>query len=296
MGICNGRTVIITGAGGGLGREYALAFAAEGAAVVVNDIRHDAAQAVCDEIAERNGSGGARALANADDITRIDTAQRIVDAAREAFGDVHVLVNNAGICRDRMFASMTEADWDDVMRVHLRGHFCLSNVLARAWRDAAKAGAPVDARIVNTSSGAGLQGSIGQSNYGAAKAGIAALTLMQAVELQRYGVRVNALAPAARTSMTEGVFADMMKKPEDGGFDYFDPANVAPLVVWLGSPLSADVTGQVFEVAGGMIAVAEGWRTGPSVDRGARWAPAEIGPAVARLLGEARPAQRVYGS
>ncbi|AOI88375.1 short-chain dehydrogenase [Burkholderia pseudomultivorans] len=296
MGICNGRTVIITGAGGGLGREYALAFAAEGAAVVVNDIRHDAAQAVCDEIAERSGSGGARALANADDITRIDTAQRIVDAAREAFGDVHVLVNNAGICRDRMFASMTEADWDDVMRVHLRGHFCLSNVLARAWRDAAKAGAPVDARIVNTSSGAGLQGSIGQSNYGAAKAGIAALTLMQAVELQRYGVRVNALAPAARTSMTEGVFADMMKKPEDGGFDYFDPANVAPLVVWLGSPLSADVTGQVFEVAGGMIAVAEGWRTGPSVDRGARWAPAEIGPAVARLLGEARPAQRVYGS
>ncbi|KWI56945.1 SDR family oxidoreductase [Burkholderia pseudomultivorans] len=296
MGICNGRTVIITGAGGGLGREYALAFAAEGAAVVVNDIRHDAAQAVCDEIAERSGSGGARALANADDITRIDTAQRIVDAAREAFGDVHVLVNNAGICRDRMFASMTEADWDDVMRVHLRGHFCLSNVLARAWRDAAKAGAPVDARIVNTSSGAGLQGSIGQSNYGAAKAGIAALTLMQAVELQRYGVRVNALAPAARTSMTEGVFADMMKKPEDGGFDYFDPANVAPLVVWLGSPLSADVTGQVFEVAGGMIAVAEGWRTGPSIDRGARWAPAEIGPAVARLLGEARPAQRVYGS
>ncbi|MDR8726306.1 SDR family oxidoreductase [Burkholderia pseudomultivorans] len=296
MGICNGRTVIITGAGGGLGREYALAFAAEGAAVVVNDIRHDAAQAVCDEIAERSGSGGGRALANADDITRVNTAQRIVDAAREAFGDVHVLVNNAGICRDKMFASMTEADWDDVMRVHLRGHFCLSNVLARVWRDAAKAGAPVDARIVNTSSGAGLQGSIGQSNYGAAKAGIAALTLMQAVELQRYGVRVNALAPAARTSMTEGVFAEMMKKPEDGGFDYFDPANVAPLVVWLGSPLSADVTGQLFEVAGGMIAVAEGWRTGPSVDRGARWAPAEIGPAISRLLADARPAQRVYGS
>ncbi|WP_241303582.1 SDR family oxidoreductase [Burkholderia stabilis] len=292
MGICNGRTVIITGAGGGLGREYALAFAAEGAAVVVNDIRHDAAQAVCDEIAQRGG----RALANSDDITRTDTAQRIVDASREAFGDVHVLVNNAGICRDKMFTSMTENDWDDVMRVHLRGHFCLSSVLARVWRDAAKAGQAVDARIVNTSSGAGLQGSIGQSNYGAAKAGIAALTLMQAAELQRYGVRVNALAPAARTSMTEGVFADMMKKPEDGGFDYFDPANVAPLVVWLGSALSADVTGQVFEVAGGMIAVAEGWRTGPSVDRGARWAAAEVGPAVAQLLADARPAQRVYGS
>ncbi|WP_334040319.1 SDR family oxidoreductase [Burkholderia ambifaria] len=292
MGICNGRTAIITGAGGGLGREYALAFAAEGAAVVVNDIRREAAQAVCDEISRHGG----RALANADDITQVDTAQRIVDAARDAFGDVHVLVNNAGICRDRMFTSMTETDWDDVMRVHLRGHFCLSSVLARVWRDAAKAGHPVDARIVNTSSGAGLQGSIGQSNYGVAKAGIAALTLMQAVELQRYGVRVNALAPAARTSMTEGVFADLMKQPADGGFDYFDPANVAPLVVWLGSALSADVTGQVFEVAGGMIAVAEGWRTGPSVDRGARWVPAEIGAAVARLLADARPAQRVYGS
>ena len=296
MGICNGRTVIITGAGGGLGREYARAFAAEGAAVVVNDIRHDAAQAVVDEIASRGKSGGDRALANADDITQVDTAQRIVDAAREAFGDVHVLVNNAGICRDKMFTSMTEQDWDDVMRVHLRGHFCLSSLLARAWRDAAKAGSPVDARIINTSSGAGLQGSIGQSNYGAAKAGIAALTLMQAAELHRYGVRVNALAPAARTSMTEGVFADMMKKPEDGGFDYFDPANVAPLVVWLGSALSADVTGQVFEAAGGVIAVAEGWRTGPRVDRGARWSAGEIGPAVARLLADARPAQPVYGS
>ncbi|MGU7768836.1 SDR family oxidoreductase [Burkholderia sp. MR1-5-21] len=292
MGICKGRTVIITGAGGGLGREYARAFAAEGAAVVVNDIRHDAAQAVCDDIARDGG----RALANSDDITRVDTAQRIVDAARDAFGDVHVLVNNAGICRDKMFTSMTEQDWDDVMRVHLRGHFCLSNLLARAWRDAAKAGGPVDARIINTSSGAGLQGSIGQSNYGAAKAGIAALTLMQAAELHRYGVRVNALAPAARTSMTEDVFADMMKKPVDGGFDYFDPANVAPLVVWLGSALSADVTGQVFEVAGGVIAVAEGWRTGPRVDRGARWAAGEVGPAVAQLLADARPAQRVYGS
>jgi NAD(P)-dependent dehydrogenase (short-subunit alcohol dehydrogenase family) len=291
MGICNDRTVIITGAGGGLGREYALAFAAEGAAVVVNDIRHDAAQAVCDEIAQAGG----RALANADDITRADTAQRIVDAAHEAFGEIHVLVNNAGICRDRMFASMTEDDWDDVMRVHLRGHFCLAQRLAREWREASKAGAAVDARIINTSSGAGLQGSIGQANYGAAKAAIAALTLMQAAELQRYGIRVNALAPAARTSMTEGVFADMMKKPADG-FDYFDPANVAPLVVWLGSAQSRDVTGQVFEAAGGMIAVAEGWRTGPQIDQGARWSVAEIGGAVAALIARREPAQRVYGS
>ncbi|MFM0395759.1 SDR family oxidoreductase [Paraburkholderia phytofirmans] len=291
MGICNGRTVIITGAGGGLGREYALTYAAEGAAVVVNDIRRDAAQAVCDEIARAGG----RALGNADDITRIDTAQRIVDAAHEAFGEVHVLVNNAGICRDRMFASMTEDDWDDVMRVHLRGHFCLAQLLAREWREASKAGAAVDARIINTSSGAGLQGSIGQANYGAAKAAIAALTLMQAAELQRYGIRVNALAPAARTSMTEGVFADVMKKPADG-FDYFDPANVAPLVVWLGSEHSRDVTGQVFEAAGGMIAVAEGWRTGPRIDHGARWNVAEIGGAVAALIAQREPAQRVYGS
>jgi NAD(P)-dependent dehydrogenase (short-subunit alcohol dehydrogenase family) len=291
MGICNGRTVIITGAGGGLGREYALAYAAEGAAVVVNDIRRDAAQAVCDEIARAGG----RALANADDITRIDTAQRIVDSAHEAFGEIHVLVNNAGICRDRMFASMTEDDWDDVMRVHLRGHFCVAQLLAREWREASKAGAVVDARIINTSSGAGLQGSIGQANYGAAKAAIAALTLMQAAELQRYGIRVNALAPAARTSMTEGVFADMMKRPADG-FDYFDPANVAPLVVWLGSEQSRDVTGQVFEAAGGMIAVAEGWRTGPRIDHGARWNVAEIGGAVAALIAQREPAQRVYGS
>ena len=171
----------------------------------------------------------------------------------------------------------------------------MAQLLAREWREASKVGAEVDARIVNTSSGAGLQGSIGQANYGAAKAAIAALTLMQAAELQRYGVRVNALAPAARTSMTEGVFADMMKKPADG-FDYFDPANVAPLVVWLGSAASREVTGQVFEAAGGMIAVAEGWRTGPSIDNGARWNVAQIGGAVAALVAQREPAQRVYGS
>ncbi len=291
MGICEGRTVIVTGAGAGLGRAYALALAAEGANVVVNDIRVEAAQAVCDEIA---GHGG-RALANADDITTLASAERIVGAARETFGAVHALVNNAGICRDRMFTSMTESDWDDVMRVHLRGHYCLAHLLARAWRDAAKAGETVDARIINTSSGAGLQGSIGQSNYGAAKAGIAALTLMQAAELQRYGVRVNALAPSARTSMTETVFADVMKKPENG-FDYFDPANVAPLVVWLASARSAHVTGQVFEVAGGSIAVAEGWRTGPSIENGARWEPAAVGAAIEQVLAQTRPAQKVYGS
>ncbi|SCB20624.1 SDR family oxidoreductase [Cupriavidus alkaliphilus] len=291
MGICDGRTVIITGAGGGLGRAYALAFGAEGANVVVNDIRRDAAEAVCAEIRAAGGS----ALASDDDITQIATAQRIVDAAVAAYGEVHVLINNAGICRDRMFVSLTESDWDEVMRVHLRGHFCLANLLARRWRDAAKAGRTVDARIINTSSGAGLQGSVGQSNYAAAKAGIAALTLVQAAELGRYGITANALAPAARTGMTEDVFADMMKAPE-GGFDYYDPANVAPLVVWLGSAGSAQVNGRMFEAAGGMVSVADGWRTGPKADKGGRWQPAEVGAAVAGLLAQAQPPQAVYGS
>ncbi|KJK19756.1 short-chain dehydrogenase [Burkholderiaceae bacterium 16] len=291
MGICDGRTVIITGAGGGLGRAYALAFAAEGASVVVNDIRREAAEAVCAEIRAQGG----QALASDDDITQLATARRIVDAALAAFGEVHVLVNNAGICRDRMFVSLSEADWDDVMRVHLRGHFCLANLLARRWRDAAKAGRPVDARIVNTSSGAGLQGSVGQSNYAAAKAGIATLTLVQAAELARYGITANALAPAARTGMTEGVFAEMMKAPAEG-FDYYDPANIAPLVAWLGSPASRHVTGRVFEAAGGMVAVADGWRTGASTDKGARWQAAELGGAIDALLARAEPAQRVYGT
>ena len=173
MSSCNNRVVVITGAGGGLGRAYALAFAAEGAKVVVNDINRDAAEAVVAQIREQDG----QAIANSNDITHYEDAGRIVAAALEAFGGLDVVVNNAGICRDRMFVSLTEADWDDVMRVHLRGHFCLANLLARRWRDAAKAGRAVDARIINTSSGAGLQGSVGQSNYAAAKAGIAALTL-----------------------------------------------------------------------------------------------------------------------
>ena len=291
MGICDGRTVLITGAGGGLGRAYALAFAAEGAAVVVNDIRREAAETVAAEI---TGAGG-RALANSGDITTMAGAQAIVDAAVAAFGEVHVLVNNAGVLRDRMFLSLSEDDWDAVMRVHLKGHFCLANVLGRRWRDAKKAGQPVDARIVNTSSGAGLQGSIGQSNYAAAKAGIAGLTLVQAAELARYGITVNCLAPAARTSMTESAMPDLVKKPESG-FDAWDPLNVASIVVWLGSAQSAHVTGRCFEAKGGELSIAEGWHTGAIVDKGARWQPAELGAVVDRLIAEGRPAQKVYGT
>lgn len=291
MGICDGRTVIITGAGGGLGRAYALAFAAEGANVVVNDIRRDAAEAVVKQIVDNGG----RALADSGDITTVAGAQGIVDAALSAFGEVHVLVNNAGVLRDRMFLSLSEEDWDTVMRVHLKGHFCLASVLGRRWRDASKAGKPVDARIINTSSGAGLQGSVAQSNYSAAKGGIATLTLVQAVEMKRYGITVNSLAPAARTAMTEGAMPDMVKKP-DSGFDVWDPMNVASIVVWLGSPLSSHVTGYCFEAKGGELSIAEGWHTGKITDKGARWEPAELTTVVDKLIAEGKPAQPVYGS
>lgn len=292
MGICDKRTVIVTGSGSGLGREYALLLAGEGANVIVNDIRNEAAAAVVKEIE----SAGGQALANSDDITSMDGAQRIVDAAVARFGDVQALVNNAGIVRDRMFASLSEEDWDQVIRVHLKGHFCLASILVRRWRDQVKNGQKVDARIVNTSSGAGLQGSVGQSNYAAAKGGIASLTLVQAAELGRYGITANALAPAARTGMTEKVFADVMKKPDGEAFDHFHPGNVAPLVVWLCSPLSAGVTGKVFEVEGGKLSVAGGWRTGRIRDKQARWQPAELTEVVQALIEEAPKPQKVYGT
>lgn len=290
-GICEGRVVIITGAGGGLGAAYAKAFAAEGAKVVVNDINPAAAQATVDAIK----ANGGQAIVNTSNITDYADSLNAVKQAVETFGDLHVVVNNAGICRDKMFASMTEADWDAVISVHLKGHFCISSHAVQYWRDQAKAGKKVDARIINTSSGAGLNGSVGQSNYAAAKGGIASLTLNQAAELRRYGITANALAPAARTGMTEQVFADMMKKPE-GGFDHYDPANVAPLVVWLGSAESAAITGRVFEVEGGKISIADGWRSTKGVDKGARWAPAEIAAAMDELLSKEVPAQKVYGS
>lgn len=292
MGICEGRSIIVTGAGAGLGRAHALALAAEGASVLVNDIKREAAEGVAEEIVKAGG----KAVANADDITTMSGAAAIVEQAAAAFGDVHGVVNNAGIVRDRMFASMSEEEWDLVIKVHLKGHFCITNLLVKRWRAQAKElGGKVDARIINTTSGAGLQGSVGQSNYGAAKGGIATLTLIQAAELGRYGITANALAPAARTGMTEPVFGELMKKPEDG-FDHYAPENVAPIVVWLCSADSADVTGRVFESEGGKISVADGWRTGEIRDRGARWEPADIGGAVRELIGAAPAPQKVYGT
>jgi len=205
------------------------------------------------------------------------------------------VVNNAGFVRDRMFANVAEDEWDAVVRVHLKGHFAVSRHAAGHWRDRSKAGDTVVARIVNTSSGAGLLGSVGQAAYAAAKAGIAALTLVQSAELGRYGVTANAIAPSARTRMTEGVFTEMMAAPESG-FDAMDPANVSPLVVWLGSTESSDVSGRVFELEGGTVSVADGWHHGPSRDKGERWDPAELGPVVRELLAEVRDPDPVYGA
>ena len=292
MTICQERTVIITGSGGGLGRAYALAFAQQGANVVVNDIRPEAAQAVANEI---NNTGG-KAIANSSDITTTATAQIIVDEAIAAFGEVHVLINNAGVLRDGMFVNSDEDAWDMVMRVHLKGHFCLANILSKRWRDQSKAGKPLAARIINTSSGAGLQGSIGQSNYSAAKGAVASLTLVQAAELGRYGITVNALAPAARTAMTESAMPDVVKKPEDNSFDAWAPENVAPLVVWLASEASSDITGQIFESQGGRISLCDGWRTGPTFDKGALLQVDEIAYIIADLNAQAIAPQKVWGS
>jgi NAD(P)-dependent dehydrogenase (short-subunit alcohol dehydrogenase family) len=299
-GICEDRIVIITGAGRGLGRAYALAFAQAGAKVVVNDLGTSlagegrdtsVAQAVVDEI----GAAGGEAVANGDDITDWEGAGRLVRTAIDAFGGLDVLVNNAGFVRDRMFVSSSLEEWDAVIRVHLRGHFCPASHAVQYWRAEHKADRAVDARIINTSSGAGLQGSFAQSAYSAAKGGIASLTLVQAAELGRYGVTVNALAPAARTRMTEQAFAEKMKKPETG-FDVQAPGNVAPTVVWLGSRESGHVTGCVFELEGGRITLCDGWHDGPTVDKGARWAPAEVGSAVAELLAKRRPQKKVWGT
>lgn len=300
MGICEGRVVIVTGAGRGIGREHALELARQGARVVVNDLGAAAggegadaspAEEVVAEIRRRGGS----AIVNGADIADFEQSAGLVNAALDAFGRLDAVVNNAGILRDRMFANTSIEEWDAIMRVHLRGHFCVSRHACAFWRDRSKAGERVAARIVNTSSGAGLQGSVGQSNYAAAKAGIAALTLVQAVELSRYGVTANAIAPSARTRLTENVFPDMMRKPETG-FDAMDPANVAPLVTWLCSEESGDVTGRVFEIEGGKLSVADGWRTGPAIDRGGRWNPADVGDAVREILAKAVPPQKVYGS
>jgi NAD(P)-dependent dehydrogenase (short-subunit alcohol dehydrogenase family) len=300
--ICEGRVVIVTGAGRGIGRAHALEFARQGARVVVNDlgVTGDGKAAAAGEspaeqvVAEIRAAGG-QAITNADDVADWEGSRRLVQAAIDTWGRLDVLVNNAGFVRDRMLVSTSEDEWDAVIRVHLKGHFATMRHAAAYWRDRSKAGEPVDARVINTSSGAGLQGSVGQGAYSAAKAGIAGLTLVAAAELGRYGVSVNAIAPAARTRMTEQVFAQTMAKPE-AGFDVMAPENVAPLVVWLGSAGSKSVTGRVFEVQGGELTLSDGWRPAAKIDRARRWEPAEIGAAVRELIGSAPAPMKVYGS
>jgi NAD(P)-dependent dehydrogenase (short-subunit alcohol dehydrogenase family) len=300
-GLCAGRVVIVTGAGRGLGRAHALAFAAEGARVVVNDVgaaldgSGGSAGPAAEVVAEIRAAGG-EAVADGEDVADWAGAARLVAHAVGEFGRLDVLVNNAGILRDRMVVSLDEGEWDAVLRVHLKGHAATLHHAAAHWRARGKAGEPVDARVVNTSSGAGLLGSVGQGSYSTAKAGILGLTMVAAAELARYGVTVNAIAPAARTRMTERAFADAMTAPERGAFDAMAPENVSPLVVWLGSTESREVTGRVFEVDGGRIVVADGWRRGPSVDQGRRWTPGELGDVVPKLLAEATAPEPVYGS
>ncbi|WP_326536069.1 SDR family oxidoreductase [Pseudorhodoferax sp.] len=296
--LCKDRVVVITGAGRGLGREYALEFARQGAKVVVNDLgaqpdgSGSASGPAHEVVAEIQALGG-QAVANTDDVSDFEGARRLVQTAIDRFGGLDVLVNNAGILRDRTLVNMDIDEWDAVIRVHLRGTFCPLRHAAAYWRDEAKAGRMRQARVVNTSSSSGLYGIVGQTNYGAAKAGIANLSIVAARELERYGATVNAVYPTAMSRLTESLFKSGQLNPKApagaAGFDPLDAANVAPLVVWLGSVHSGAVTGRVFGAKGGRITVAEGWRAGPHVQKDSRWTAAELGAVLPELVARAAP-------
>jgi len=292
MGALDGRVAVITGSGRGIGRQHALLFAAEGAKVVVNDLGgsvdgsgddRSAAQQVVDEIT----AAGGQAIANGDDVTDWDGGKRLIEAAIETYGDLHVLVNNAGILRDRVLVNMSEQEWDSVIHVHLKGHFVPTRHAAAYWREQTKAGKQVKAAVVNTSSTSGLLGNPGQSNYGSAKAGIGAFTTIVAEELSRYGVRVNAIAPAARTRMTEQTpgLSDIVQAPKDAAvFDSWDPANVSPLVAYL-STEGCPATGKVYFVQGGQIRLFKPWTMTDTLEKDDRWTVAELQTEMQRLDG-----------
>ena len=287
-GLCEGRVAIVTGAGRGIGREHALSLARHGAKVVVNDLGGNVDGSGGDlspaeQVVEEIRAMGGEAVANGDSVSDWEGAQRLVNTAVETFGDVHVLVNNAGILRDRVLANMTEEEWDAVIDVHLKGTFAPARWAVAYWRERVKAGDTVSGRIINTTSVSGIYGNPGQTNYGAAKAGIAAFTTIAALEVARYGVTVNAVAPVALTRMTEG----LGPAPEtDEAREARSPRWIAPIVTWLASEESAGVTGRVFEASGQTLAVAEGWVRGPSTQPIED--PTQLGPVVAELLASAR--------
>lgn len=290
--LLEGRVAIVTGAGRGIGRAHALELARHGAAVVVNDYGVSLAGEGTGEIpaesvvAEITAAGG-RAVVNTADVADFAQAEAMVRQAIDTFGGLDILVNNAGFVRDRMLVNTSEEEWDAVVRVHLKGHFAPLRHAGAYWRAEAKAGQPRAARVINTSSGAGLQGSVGQATYSAAKAGIAGLTLVAAQEMGRYGVTVNAIAPVARTRMTEGAFdTSAMALPEDN----------SPIVAWLASEEAGDVTGRVIEIDGSQLTVELGWRHGPAHDLGRRWEAAEVGPALRDLLAQGPDPEPVYGA
>lgn len=288
-GICEGRVVIVTGGAHGIGRGHATLFAREGARVVVNDWGAEVdgsggSPGPAKEVVDQIRAAGGEAIANGEDVADWQGAHRLVHNALETYGRLDVVVNNAGILRDRMLVNMEEREWDEVIRVHLKGTAAVSHWAAAHWRERSKAGLGNDARIINTSSGSGLYGNPGQSNYGAAKAGIAAFSIIAAQELERYGVTVNAIAPAARTRMSPPAGRIRSVEIPDGKFDPYEADNVAPLVVWLGSSQSSSVSGRLFGVVGGEIYVGEGWRPGARIDKGERWSPDELGSAISDLL------------
>jgi NAD(P)-dependent dehydrogenase (short-subunit alcohol dehydrogenase family) len=293
--ICEGRVAVVTGAGRGIGRGHALELARQGAKVVVNDVGAEvdgagASISAAQQVVEQITAAGGEAIANGADISRGAGAEELVNSAVEAFGDLHVVVNNAGILRDRMIVNLSEDDWDAVMAVHLKGTFLTTRAASQLWRERSKTGVDNDARVINTSSVSGLFGNVGQSNYGAAKAGIAAFTIIAAMELDRYGVTVNAVSPSARTRMITPRGQERMAAPADtAAFDAYSPENIAPLVAWLASPSSAGITGRVFNVQGGRISVLEGWHEGPTIDKGDRWEPAELTEVLPPLVASAAP-------
>jgi NAD(P)-dependent dehydrogenase (short-subunit alcohol dehydrogenase family) len=290
-GLCAGRVAIVTGAGRGIGREHALMLASEGAKVVVNDLGGATDGTGSDlgpakEVVAEIESHGGEAIVDGADVTDFNAAARLVAAAVEAFGRLDVLVNNAGILRDRMIFSMSEAEWDAVVGVHLKGHFCATRHAAAHWRERSKAGDEVDARVINTASPSGLYGNAGQANYGAAKAGIAALTMVEALELARYGVTANCLAPTAITRLVAPVMGGEENIP-DAMKQTLAPRWVAVVATWLASPASRGVTGRVFDVRGDKLVIAEGWHRGPEAENPGT--PAAVGAVITDLLARARP-------